>query len=136
MWDMENNSKSNISISRKERDELVLFLQKKFNLIENQLKDTVTFYKSLLEKLDNNIEIKEDGNLFYFLDKAGMNEIRFSDSIFIIEDITNQIEKLQLRDLNKRWENYWNPPETDALILQVPNGVTILLTHWNMLYYN
>ncbi|MBK6476733.1 MAG: hypothetical protein IPF93_00240 [Saprospiraceae bacterium] len=136
---MENQINGNgvtLDQSRNNFSEIQNYLTSKFRFDADVFKDTATFYKSVQEKLINNIEMTNDVNLMYVIDKIGINEIRLSDPIFVIKELPHEIEKLSYRELNLNWDRYWGIPEIDALIFQIPNGKTVLLTHWNVLYFD
>ena len=136
---MENQMNENgvtLDQSRNNFSEIQNILSSKFQFDFDIFIDTSTFYKSVQEKLINNIEMPDDVNLLYVIDKIGINEIKLSDPIFVIKELPNEIEKLSYRELNLNWNKYWGIPEIDALIFQIPNGKTVLLTHWNILYFD
>ena len=116
--------------------EIQSFLSSKFHFDVDVFKDTSTFYKSVKEKLFNSIEVTDDVNLLSILEAIGISEIKLSDPIFVIKEMPNEIVRLQYRELNLNWDKYWGIPEIDALILQIPKGKSVMLTHWNVLYFD
>lgn len=97
-----------------------------------EIPDTHMLYELLRKKLTNVLDCKND-----FTSKLANYNIPNSDYVFIIHSLPNKIYKIKYKDLIEMWDDIWNPPEDDALIIDIPRlGKTILLTHYNVYYTN
>lgn len=97
---------------------------------------TREFYQALLSNLPQKEtceNISEIAGFKNFLKKLGLIN---SQSVFIIWNYPDDIDKISLRSLIKYWKDIWVPPADDAVCLYFPEVQKFLvITHWNLVCY-
>jgi len=107
-------------------------------LLNSNLSNSQSFYEILINVLPNKSSIEGDYDLNEILSivkSIDGNDIK--EIVYLIIDFPENIFSISKDELIKAWENVWNPPEDDAITLFFPtNNTTILITHWQMIYYS
>lgn len=140
MNDFENKHELNLgplSYTRATALELDLLMAQlhTFNRGESTLGSRPTVYHFVLENLPNHFEIEEDCGLEEIFNIVGLPNLPEDVDVFLILEMPDKVIKSTLGQLMIHWEEVWNPPLDDGLLLCIPRQKTILLTHWNVVYY-
>lgn len=104
--------------------------------IPNDFKGWGDIYKIASEELKNNIDITGIDNAEDLMNKIGITDLSEDFELYIINEMPEDIYKMNWKNMKILWEKIWCPPMDDGLLLYVPNHKLVLLTHWDVVYYN